>query len=107
MGEGDFVGWRGGDGITHVVINNSDDDAVLVVGGEASRLRSRVWYPFHPHRQKEIGENYWANHPVPRLGLHDGLPDALRAKLPRAALTNAQTRNKAAIQLKAPKKRKR
>jgi uncharacterized cupin superfamily protein len=106
MGEGDFVGWRGGDGITHVIINNGNEDAVLAVGGEASRMRSRVWYPFHPHRQKEIGENYWANHPVPRLGPHDGLPDALRARLPRAALKNALTANKTAIRLKSPKKGK-
>jgi len=76
---------------------------VLVVGGEASRSRSRVWYPYHPHRQKEIGENYWANHPVPKLGPHDGLPDALRAKLPKAALKNPLAANKAAIKLKRRK----
>jgi uncharacterized cupin superfamily protein len=104
MHEGDFVGWRGGDGITHVIMNNSDEDAVLVVGGEASRFRSRVWYPYHPHRQKEIGENYWHDHPVPKLGPHDGLPDALRAKLPKKALKSPLAANKAAIRLK--KKRK-
>jgi len=106
MFEGDFVGWREADGITHVIINNADKDAVLVVGGEASRARSRVWYPYHPHRQKEIGENYWKNHPVPKLGPHDGLPDALRAKLPKAALKNPLAANTAAINLKRGKRKK-
>ncbi|MBV9332018.1 MAG: cupin domain-containing protein [Alphaproteobacteria bacterium] len=104
MRDGDFVGWRGGDGITHVILNNSSEDALLIVGGEASRSRSRVWYPLHPHREKEIGENYWADHPVPDLGPHDGLPDALRSRLPKAALRNAITANRAAIQLKKRKR---
>jgi len=103
MREGDFVGWRGGDGITHVVINNGKRDAILIVGGEASRWRSRCWYPFHPHREKEMGENYWRDHPVPKLGPHDGLPDALRAKLPKTALKSARSANKAAIWLRAAK----
>ncbi len=36
MGEGDFIGWEAGTGITHVIINNSDEDAILIVGGEAA-----------------------------------------------------------------------
>jgi uncharacterized cupin superfamily protein len=105
MGEGDFVGWRGENGITHVIINNSDEDALLVVGGEASRSRSRVWYPYHPHRQMEIGDNYWEGHPVPKLGPHDGLPNALRAKLPKSALKNPTSANKAAIWVGKRKKK--
>jgi uncharacterized cupin superfamily protein len=105
--EGDFVGWRGGDGITHAVINNSGNDAVLVVGGEASRHRSRCWYPYHPHRHKEMDENYWKDHPVPKLGPHDGLPDGLRAKLPKAALKNPLAANTAAIRLKRGKEKRR
>lgn len=106
MKKGDFVGWRGGDGITHVIMNNGKEDAVLVVGGEASRFRSRVWYPYHPHRRKETGENYWHDHPVPKLGPHDGLPDALRAKLPKAALKSPLSANKAAIWIGKKKKAK-
>ncbi len=105
MREGDFVGWRGGDGITHVVINNEDEDAVLIVGGEASRWRSRCWYPYHPHRHREMGENFWHDHPVPKLGPHDGLPDALRAKLPKKAMKNALAANTAAIRLKKKKRK--
>jgi uncharacterized cupin superfamily protein len=106
MRAGDFVGWRGGDGITHVIINNSAKDAVLVVGGEASRWRSRCWYPFHPHREKEMGENFWKGHPVPKLGPHDGLPDQLRARLPKSALKSAAAANKAAIWLGKKGKRR-
>lgn len=79
MGEGDFIGWEAGTGITHVIINNSNEDAVLIVGGEANRMRNQFWYPFHSKRNKEVGALYWADHPVPKLGPHDGLPDALRA----------------------------
>jgi uncharacterized cupin superfamily protein len=78
LAEGDFIGWEAGTGITHTVINNSDEDAILIVGGEASRAKNQFWYPFHPRRNGEIGALYWADHPKPKLGPHDGLPDALR-----------------------------
>lgn len=79
MSDGDFIGWEAGTGITHVLINNADEDAILIVGGEASRARNQFWYPFHPKRNKEVGALYWADHPKVKLGPHDGLPDALRA----------------------------
>lgn len=80
MGEGEFIGWESGTGITHVILNNSDADAILIVGGEAGRRRNQFWYPFHRKYNKEIGELYWADHPIPKLGPHDGLPDAVRKK---------------------------
>jgi uncharacterized cupin superfamily protein len=106
MAEGDFVGWRAGTGLTHVIMNNSRKDALLIVGGEASRYRSRCWYPFHPHRQKEMGDNFWADHPVPKLGPHDGMPDALRARVPKSARKSALSRNTAAIKLSGKAKRR-
>ncbi|HTQ14675.1 MAG TPA: cupin domain-containing protein [Rhizomicrobium sp.] len=99
MGEGDFIGWRAKTGITHVVINNGEEDAVLLVGGEASRSRARIWYPLHPHRDRETGEAFWADHPRRALGPHDGLPDRLRALLPKAALRTAVAANTAAFRL--------
>ncbi len=96
MTEGDFVGWESRTGITHVLINNSDEDAILIVGGEASRMRNQYWYPFHPHRNKEVGKEYWHDHPVPKLGPHDGLPDKLRASLPPASQRTALAANTAA-----------
>jgi uncharacterized cupin superfamily protein len=79
MGIGDFIGWESGTGITHVIINNTDADAILIVGGEAGRRNNQYWYPTELWYNKKIGENFWADHPKVKLGSHDGLPDALRA----------------------------
>lgn len=97
--EGDFVGWKAGTGITHVIINNSGRDAVLIVGGEASKIANQFWYPYHPSRNKAVGKLYWADHPVRPLGPHDGLPDALRARLPARARKDPLAANKAALKL--------
>lgn len=97
MDEGDFIGWEAGTGITHVILNNGGMDAVLLIGGEASKTRNQYWYPYHPSRNKAAGANYWADHPVPKLGPHDGLPDALRARLPKRAGRDPLTANKAAL----------
>jgi uncharacterized cupin superfamily protein len=105
LAEGDFVGWRAGTGITHVIINNSDEDAVMLVGGEASRQRAQIWYPLHPHRDKETGEAFWADHPKPKLGPHDGMPDALRARVPAAKRKNPVVANAAARFLGKRKKK--
>ena len=99
-GEGNCIGWRSALGVTHVCINNSDEDTLLVVGGEASRYRSRVWYPLHPHRDKETGDNFWHDHPKLKLGPHDGLPDAMRARLPAAVRKDPIKANRAAMKLK-------
>ena len=97
MCAGDFIGWAGGTGIAHVIINNSDEDAVVIVGGERSRLVNQYFYSFHRQYNKEIGKGYWADHPIRKLGPHDGLPDALRARLPARARRNALAANIAAL----------
>jgi uncharacterized cupin superfamily protein len=106
MSAGDFVGFAAGTGITHTILNNSDADAVLLVGGEANRMRNQFWYPYQPSQNKAVGELYWAAHPVPKLGPHDGLPDALRARLPKSARRNPLTANEAVRHLKPAKKTK-
>lgn len=103
LAEGDFIGWKGGTGVTHTIINNSGEDVVLIVGGERSRMVNKYWYVFHPGRNKACGEGYWADHPIPKLGPHDGLPDALRATLPPRARKSALAANRAALWL-GPKK---
>ncbi|MEI9888104.1 MAG: cupin domain-containing protein [Rhizomicrobium sp.] len=100
MAEGDFVGFEAGTGITHVCINNGDEDAILIVGSEAARNRNQFWYPMHPHRDKEIKELFWADHPKIRLGPHDGLPDALRERVPPKARRSAVAANAAAFKLR-------
>jgi uncharacterized cupin superfamily protein len=104
--EGDFIGWRAKTGITHVILNNNGEDAVLLVGGEASRMRNQFWYPFHPSQNKKVGALYWADHPKPKLGPHDGIPDALRARLPKSALHSAVSANEAARNLRLRKKKR-
>jgi uncharacterized cupin superfamily protein len=104
MWSGDLVGWESRTGVTHVVINNSDENAVLIVGGEASRAKNQFWYPFHPKRNKDIGPLLWADHPKPKLGPHDGLPDKLRASLPKAR--TALAANDAARKLGLRKKKR-
>jgi len=106
MEEGDFIGWRNGTGITHAILNNSDEDAVIIVGGERSRFVNQYWYPFHPRYNKEIGAGYWTDHPVPKLGPHDGIPDRLRQRVPARLRRSAVTANEAARNLgKAKRKR--
>jgi uncharacterized cupin superfamily protein len=106
IGEGDFVGWQGGTGIAHTIINNSDGDAVLIVGGERSRLVNQYFYSFHKKYNKEIGARYWADHPVHKLGPHDGMPDALRARVPRRLHGHPVKANEAARLLGSAKKKK-
>ncbi len=104
MTEGDFIGYEARTGITHVTINNSGEDALLLVGAEAGRAKNQFWYPLHPHRDKEIGELFWHDHPKVKLGPHDGLPDALRDRLPAAARKDPIKANRAAMKLKPARK---
>jgi uncharacterized cupin superfamily protein len=106
MEAGDFIGWAGGTGITHAILNNSDEDAVVIVGGERSRMVNQYWYTFHPKYNKEIGASFWADHPVHKLGPHDGMPDALRARVPKRLQNDPVKANEAARLLGKPKKKK-
>jgi len=68
-------------GIAHCFINNTDKPVRLITVGEASRQRSKCFYPLHPKRNKEIGEGLWKNPPKRKLGGHDGLSDLRREEL--------------------------
>src|SRR5436305_6069069 len=84
--------------------NNSDADAVIIVGGERSRFCNQYWYPFHPKYNKEIGQAYWADHPVPKFGPHDGLPDRLRERVPARLRRSPTSANGAVRNLGKPKR---
>jgi uncharacterized cupin superfamily protein len=85
MQPGDLAAFPAGTGITHCFINNSDQEVTLLVGGEAAKPGSRIFYPVNPTRQQDIPEQYWwSDAPQHELGPHDGLPDALRGKAPSA-----------------------
>lgn len=77
---GDFVAFPAGTGIAHTFINNSEQDVLLLVGGEATKADNKCIYPLHPKRNEEIKKKnfLWEDAPQHHLGPHDGLPDMLR-----------------------------
>jgi uncharacterized cupin superfamily protein len=81
LAPGDGVGFPDRTGISHCFINNTQAPARLIVVGEASRSRSKGFYPLHPKRNREIGDGLWKDPPARKLGPHDGLSDARRAFL--------------------------
>lgn len=82
LSPGDFVAFPSGTGIAHTFINNTQDDCLLLVGGEAAKADNKIFYPLHLERNSEMQKQgcFWDNHPIHELGPHDGLPDALRKK---------------------------
>jgi uncharacterized cupin superfamily protein len=76
---GDFAAFPAGTGIAHVFLNNGERDALLLSGGEAAKPDSRITYPLHPERRRDLPwSHWWDDAPSRPLGAHDGLPDALR-----------------------------
>jgi uncharacterized cupin superfamily protein len=81
MRPGDFAAFPAGTGICHCFINNGAREALLLVGGEASRPDSRVYYPLHPERRNDLPPSvWWEDVPGRVMGVHDGMPDALRVR---------------------------
>ena len=79
MMAGDLAAFPVGTGISHCFINNGDREALLLVGGEAARPGSRIFYPLNSSRRADMApENWWSDVPVQEHGPHDGLPDAAR-----------------------------
>jgi len=79
MRVGDLAAFPAGTGICHCFINNSEHEALLLVGGEASRPDNRIYYPLHPQRRNDMPSSEWWDD-VPRhlTGPHDGMSNALR-----------------------------
>jgi len=79
MVAGDLAAFPAGTGICHCFINNSDHEALLLVGGEAAKPGSRIFYPLNPSRRADMkASDWWEDVPQHRLGPHDGLPDLMR-----------------------------
>ena len=79
MVAGDFAAFPAGTGISHCFMNNSESDALLLVGGEAAKPSNRIFYPLHPTRREDLAPDaWWQDVPARALGTHDGLPDRLR-----------------------------
>jgi uncharacterized cupin superfamily protein len=81
MRPGDIAAFPAGTGICHCFINNSKHDALLIVGGEASKSDNRIYYPLHPQRRDQLpSSEWWEDIPKHPQGAHDGMPDALRRR---------------------------
>jgi uncharacterized cupin superfamily protein len=79
MRSGDLAAFPAGTGICHTFINNGDRDAVLLVGGEATKRDNRIYYPLHPGRKADMPwSSWWEDVPLRAQGPHDGLPDRQR-----------------------------
>ena len=52
---------------------------LLLVGGEAPKPGSRIFYPLNPSRRADMkASDWWQDVPQQAFGLRDGLPDLLR-----------------------------
>jgi uncharacterized cupin superfamily protein len=81
MRAGDLAAFPAGTGVCHCFINNAEREALLLVGGEAPKRGSRIFYPMHPSRRADMtAADWWQEVPTCALGPHDGLPDALRGR---------------------------
>ena len=79
MRAGDLAAFPAGTGISHCFINNTETEALLLVGGEAAKPSNRIVYPLNPSRRSDLKEaDWWHDAPPRKLGSHDGLPDQLR-----------------------------
>ena len=76
MVAGDLAAFPAGTGICHCFVNNGEREVLLLVGGEASKQGSRIFYPLNPSRRADMkASDWWDDVPQQPFGPHDGLPD--------------------------------
>jgi len=79
MVAGELAAFPAGTGVCHCFINNGAREALLLVGGEAPKKGSRIFYPLNPSRRQDMKpDDWWEDVPAHSLGPHDGLPDLVR-----------------------------
>lgn len=73
---GDFVAFPAGTGIAHTFINDSNEVAVLLVGGERTKSDNKIFYPLHSQRNEEMRKigALWEDCPRQLMGTHNGMP---------------------------------
>ena len=77
MTAGDFAAFPAGTGISHCFMNNGDQEATLLVGGEPTKPANRIFYPLNPSRRVDLGPSeWWEDVPAHQLGPHDGMPNS-------------------------------
>ena len=73
MERGDLAAFPAGTNIAHTFINNSDREALLLVGGEGNKCDNRIVYPKNPERRAQLPwSQWWDGAPARPLGEHDG-----------------------------------
>lgn len=77
---GQGVAFPPGSGIAHTLINNTDEDVVYLVIGEAvdpDGKTDEIYYPKHPFRNEQCRKKnwLWLNPPLQPLGPHNGRPN--------------------------------
>ena len=81
MVAGELAAFPAGTGVCHCFINNGAREALLLVGGEAPKKGSRIYYPLNPSRREDMKpSDWWDDVPEHPLGPHDGLPDLRRTQ---------------------------
>ncbi|MCX6119924.1 MAG: cupin domain-containing protein [Proteobacteria bacterium] len=82
VSEGDSIAFPPGTGITHCLINNSENQLRLIVVGEQHVKSDKAFYAKHHKRNEEFKTMgvFWDNHPVHEMGQHDSWPDKKRPK---------------------------
>jgi uncharacterized cupin superfamily protein len=81
MFPGDLAAFPAGTGISHCFINKTNENVVLLAGGEAPKESNRIYYPLNPSRRADMdASNWWDDVPKYEFGPHDGLPNALRGE---------------------------
>ncbi len=75
MVAGDLAAFPAGTGICHTFINDGEQEARLLVGGEAGRRENRIYYPLNPERRPQMAwSQWWDDIPLREQGPHDGKP---------------------------------
>jgi uncharacterized cupin superfamily protein len=75
LAAGDLVALPCGTGVCHVFLNDSDVDALVLVGGERSKPTNRIFYPLNPERRADVGARWWPLDETWRAaGTHDAMP---------------------------------
>ena len=109
MTTGDLAAFPAGTGISHTFLNNSDEDVLLLVGGQANDINNQIFYPMHPGRQKDMPwSHWWSDRPLRTLGEHAGLPEVRPAKAttkPKQAAAELSAPKREAKELSAPKRK--
>ena len=73
LSPGDAVAFPPGTGIAHTFMNNTAEEARLLVIGERKRPENKVYYPLNRDHEPE-GDFHWRDPPVRPLGPHNGRP---------------------------------